>query len=275
MGPFGILTKNMKLPCAKNFQLKFIIALFFLLFNLMISCETTKKKIKKKIIVEEKDNSRFDYLESIAKNYPFYKYFSASFEIRGRIQTGEIYQAGSIKVTKMKKSGPDKNTQLKIILNDAYFGSMISKLIIKNNYVHSINYLTNKKKKIKLEDFRWVEVFGRVFPFSFFLPILMGFPPDEIYFSEAKVSPGKKKIVYKSPEFDIITKFTSKDFMKTLLFRSRFEKAILIIHFLGRSKTRRKFKRYFPKELHITQSKDTNDYISMKFKNVKFTEHKK
>jgi len=238
----------------------------FLLIFLILECSSSQIKPKNVRTETKKENRKFkakkEIIEKLNKHFSIYKKMSANFQIKGNMNNKEMYYSGKLYST-IDKSG---NRNLTITLKDAIFLSPIFTLKIRGQNLTEIDHLRDKRRKFTLDEYRWIEVFGRVFPFKFFLPILMGFVPNEILSSKAKYSQKNNKLTYLGDYYDSIGNLTKNSSLKSIYFRTRGEKEVVIIQFIGRSTSKKK--RYFPHKLHINRSRSTNDFLSMKFSRV-------
>ncbi len=201
-------------------------------------------------------------LENLRKRYFNYKSFRARFVIKGKVDGRQAYYSGVIKAY-TKKKGKKEYETIDIILRDGFLQSELYLLRITGNKVVQKDYLNDKTYRSTLDQFRWVQIFGQVFPFKFFLPVLKGYPPTQVYRPGAKV--GADKVVYKGDTYDMSVKLKG-DLMQSLFFRNRLDKNITIIRFYGERKN--KLKRYFPRQLLIQQNK-SEDYLKLTFRSVR------
>ncbi|MCB1147445.1 MAG: hypothetical protein KDK38_11620, partial [Leptospiraceae bacterium] len=146
------------------------------------------------------------------------------------------------------------------------FRSPFVSMRVNGDTVTQIDHLRDRSQSLPLDQFKWVEVFGKVFPFGFFYPILKGYPPEVIFDPTANYSlpkPGQERLTVKKQDWEAIVNFESQ-IMTSVFFRTMNDKEIVILAFSGKQNTAR----YFPGEILVTRP-NSNDFIKIQFKSMK------
>lgn len=203
-------------------------------------------------------DSSLSIKENIEEIYAPYQKMSAIYVIKGRVDGNEIFYDGTI------KSSPG---YFHALLKDPIFRSPLFSLTVDGEKVVRKDYLRDRTEYSNLKSYRWVEVFGDVFPFRFFLPLLRGFTPDQLDNSNAtrqKTDEGYDRFRYKGQRYETVADF--KDgLMVRLFFKSPLDDKILILQFKGRATA--EDERYFPSRIYINRAGE-NDYLEIRFKSI-------
>lgn len=232
-----------------------------ILFVILIlpSCRSTAKvsepvTVKPVLVTANTQNE----LAEIKKTYAEYSSFSAKFILKGKVENAEILYDGTIKAGK---------GVLTITLQDPVFRSPFFSLKVDKNMVFQTDHMRNKTDRVPLAQYRWVEVFGKVFPFRFFYPILKGFAPEEIYLATQGVSTesGEIRIRNETDEVEFAS-FSRNGKISRILFRSKIAPDTLLLNFSADSASKA---RHFPRTIMITRP-GKEDFIRMTFSGVKF-----
>jgi len=241
---------------------------FLLTIFLCISfCDSTKAKIKTHSSKPKLDLNKEQFLKRIVNHYGPYQKLSAYFTIKGKIKNQELYYNGKQIISFSKEK---KLKHLLIELREPFLKALMFSLRLKGDYVYVHDPTKQKPEKIALKDYRWVEIFGRIFPFEFFLPVLMGFPPSDIFAPGAKINFNKQRIKNSNRFYDLVVDFDDGK-IKEFFFKSKTQKEIIIIEFKGNILKGKK--RHFPKMLKISQT-ETKGIIKIIFNKVKIKEYR-
>lgn len=227
----------------------------------LVACIFVFSACKTSAPIKENQNSieptgKEALLRRVREIYSPWEKLSASFVLKGKVENAEILYDGTLRA--------DKKV-LAIVLKDPIFRSPFVSLTVQGEMVTQVDHLRNKTVSMPLKQFKWVQVFGRVFPFAFFYPILKGFPPDVIYEENAKYSipkPQVERLTSVKSSWESIVNFENS-IMSSVFFKTSMDNEIVAISFYARQSTQR----YFPKEILITRPK-SNDHIRIQFKNV-------
>ena len=233
---------------------------------LLAQCASAEKKEKPTIVgAAQVQDSRAEFgalKKDLQKNYGRYTSISANFVVKGKVDGRQVYYSGALK----SYSSDVQNPNLHITVKEPTFDSPLAELRVKGDSVTERNYIRDSTIRRKLESYRWVELFGRVFPFRFFLPILMGGVPQEVYLQNASYQPGKSRIMVEAGQYEFIVNLTGST-MKNIYYKSKMaNEGVLIMQFIGRVKN--KLNLIFPQKIIITQSR-SDDYLTMNFSRVR------
>ncbi|MDH5719207.1 MAG: hypothetical protein OEZ13_01170 [Spirochaetia bacterium] len=190
--------------------------MLFLCFFIFLNCKSPQIKS-----TGDEHKSSKKLIDNVKEKYPFYNQMSAQFNLQGKIGEDEVVYFGTIKSI-INKSNIEKSYLL-INLKDTVFLADFYTLEIKNESVYQIDHLRDKKIKSSLSDYKWVEIFGNVIPFHFYFPILLGFPPKQIFNNEAVINEEAEKALYRSDIFETVVEF-SAGYIKKIYFRTTLKK---------------------------------------------------
>ncbi len=201
-------------------------------------------------------------LKQLGATYSPYLALSAQFVLKGKVDKTEILYDGILTI---------KGENLSVVLKDPVFRSPFFSLKVEKDFVTQIDHLRNKKDKIPFADYRWVELFGRVFPFRFFYPLLKGYPPDEIYAKSTRyetLEEEKGRFLFTTEYFDGIVN-VENGFIASLYYRGRLDQEIVVMTFTGNANEKKTAaaQRYFPEQIYITRPR-SEDYVRLDFKKV-------
>ena len=200
-------------------------------------------------------------LNQVANNrelerYKPYASFSADFSLTGVIEGQRQEYNGKL----LAKPG-----FLSLILKDTVFDSPLVSLTIKGQRVFHKNHAYNKITRMPLKDFKWVEVLGTTVPFSFFLPVLQGYPPTEFSNGLMKKS-GAGSYEYMDEQNNyIVTLKLKKEIVTQMSYYLLGEKNTLTVSILGNCNPKG---RYFPRTL-VLQKREQKERIQLSFKRCK------
>ncbi|MDH5716600.1 MAG: hypothetical protein OEZ22_03065 [Spirochaetia bacterium] len=229
----------------------FIIAFIFLFF-----CASSPQKIEN----TNTSDTSLNYTDKIKKNYSSYNKLNVSFVIKGSIDQNEIMYNGTL--TSFLNKENINNSFFSVSLKDSIFEAIFFSLEVKDGYVLQTDHLRDIKIKSSLIDYKWVEIFGNIIPFHFYFPVLLGFPPEQIYEENSVINENSEKILYQTDLYETIVEF-SQTLLSKIYFRTSKNQDLLALQFSGSiGKTR-----HFPKTIFITKSK-SKDYIKMEFSNL-------
>lgn len=188
--------------------------------------------------------------------YEPYSSFSAEFSLSGTIEGKRQEYNGKL----LSKPG-----FLSLILKDTVFDSPLVSLTVKDQRVFHKNHAYNKITRLPLAEFKWVEVLGTAVPFSFFLPVLQGYPPAEYTNGlMKKVSLDSYEYINEKNNF-IVTLKVKEDLVSEMSYFLLGDKASLKVSILGNCNPKG---RYFPKTL-VLQKSLQKERLQLKFKKCK------
>lgn len=255
------MINNLKIP-------EFIFRWFaVLLLVLNVSCAGSKETQKTEQSTPETatenqgPDERELFLEQLNTVYSKYDRLFARFTLKGKADNKEIFYDGTIVVN---NGGSLTGQTLNIVLKDPVFRSPFFTLKIENGQVTRIDHMRNQSETLPLNQFHWVELFGSVFPFRMFYPLLAGFTPAEVFDETSTYQPEKNRVRFGNQYYQVITNF-QQNIMTSIYFKSLTQNEITAIQFLGKSTA--DDKRYFPKEIMVTRSVN-KDYIRLIFSYV-------
>ncbi|MCS6983865.1 MAG: hypothetical protein NZM25_01905 [Leptospiraceae bacterium] len=195
--------------------------------------------------------------EKLRQNYPAYARLQAYFTLKGKVDGQEIYYEGIL---------DSKQKSFSVLLKDSIFKSPLFSIKIDEEKVIQIDYLRDKKETIPFEEYRWVVLFGRLFPFRFFYPILKGYLPNEIFLEDTvyeETKEGKIRFLFKTPYFDARA-VIEEGILRNLFYKNEINQEVVAITFEGTSMAQG---RYFPQKIYISRPK-TLDYVQLNFSRV-------
>lgn len=228
------------------------------IFLLYYSCASAKLAVSQETSEKKTENSVIDTLKT---NYPPYNFLKGQFVLKGKAENQELFYDGVLEI---------RQESFYVVLKDTVFRSPFFSLKIDKDKVTQVDHLQNKKEIIPLSEYRWVVLFGKVFPFRFFYPILRGYPPDEIFQSDVVYEEkGKDKGIFsfKTVYFDARL-VVEGGYIRNLFYKSETNGEIVAITFEGEvEKEPKKKYRYFPKKIYISRPKST-DYVQLEFSHI-------
>ncbi len=232
--------------------------LTFLLATHLASCATGKESARapKESVVTSAENTLV--LNSLRENYRPYQSLSATFSLKGKVAGGELAYTGNLTST------PEK---FYVLLKDLIFLSPFFSLTVTGTEVTQKDFLQDKTEIIPLNDYRWVQVLGKNFPFMFFLPMLQGYPPEEFFLTATEFrSEGENSgsFRYKSAWFAAIAT-VKNGIVEKIQYRDETTGDITVFSFSGNAG---KNDRYFPARI-VIQKPDASEFIDIRFTTTK------
>lgn len=234
-----------------------ILYLFLIGLITFFSCKSQEKKENTPLPQKNEINEKQLYLDKLKSSYSRYSTFTSSFILKGKIDRQDHYFQGYLKAT--SSSAGDT---LYIILKDTVFRSPVYSIYIAGNMVTQKDYLKNKIEKIPMSRYQWVVLFGDIFPFQFFYPIMRGYLPDDAYSENSKYVKKENKILYQSSYYDAAFIFDDSQALEKLFYKNKMNNDVLAFEFYGNVIS--KSKRQFPKTLYIRRQ-NSIDFLKITF----------
>lgn len=241
-----------------NHKFRLALALLITGFALFYSCKSSEEKEKQAVPIEEnKIDEKKIYLDKIRKSYSDYSVFSSGFILKGKIDRQDHYFQGYLKATHSSSSDT-----LYILLKDTVFKSPVYSIYIAGGVVTQKDYLKNKTERIPVSKYRWVVLFGDIFPFHFFYPIMRGYLPDDAYSENSKYVKKENKILYQSSYYDAAFIFDDSYALRKLFYKNKMNDDVLAFEFFGNAISSQD--RQFPKTLYIRRQ-GSIDFLKISF----------
>jgi len=195
------------------------------------------------------------FRREIAAVYPTYKNLKVSFTLKGKVDNQELYYEGQLSATP---------TSLTLRLTDAVFLSPLLTLEIGESTVTMKDHARNKKESIARKDYQWVELFGRLFPVSFFEPLMRGFVPADATAPQStyvSTQGGDTQVRSVNDSYEAALYF-NENRLRKIFYRDKLRGEILVFQLGTLFKNRA-----YPQSMRIEHSR-TNDYLTLNFKNL-------
>lgn len=239
--------------------MKFINPAILLIIATLSFCSSTQTKEDKAggEAQTEVPSDKAKALNELKKSYRPYTSLSAGFSMKGTINREEIAYTGTLK---------SESDSFSILLKDIIFQSPFFSLSVKNGTVIQRDYLRDRTDTTPLNNYRWVEVLGRTFPFTFFLPMLQGYPPEEFFLPTTSYTEKEtlSTFSYRSQHFDA-TGTVREGKIQRIYYKNTQTGEIIIFTFSGDTG---KDGRTFPKKI-VIQKPNAKDYIVITFSGVR------
>ncbi len=236
---------------------KFALAILPVFWVFFASCRSTPEEVKGIPIENPQVQEKEAFVETLKENYAAYSVLTTSFILKGKIDRQDQYFEGYLKAT----SSAQGDT-LYILLKDTVFKSPIFSVYIAGGKVTQKDFLKNKTEVIPMEKYQWVVLFGDLFPFQFFYPIMRGYLPEDIFSRDSKYVKTENKIIYTSAYYDAAFLFTGKTSLSKLFYKNKMNNDILLFEIYGKSSPANA--RHFPKNLYIRRQ-GTEDFLKIDF----------
>lgn len=236
--------------------------LLLVILSAIGSCSAKEPTVRKEGTFVADPESGIAAIGQIRQNYPAYSSLSAQFVLKGKVDKNEILYDGTLTI---------KGDSLAVVLKDPVFRSPFFSLKVEKDLVTQTDHLRNKTDRVPFADYRWVELFGRVFPFRFFHPLLKGYPPDEIYRKGARyetLEGDKGRFQFETEYFDAIVNI-ERGILASLYYRGRVDQEIVVMTFTGNANAKKgdASQRHFPAQIYITRPR-SDDYVRLEFKKI-------
>ncbi|MBV6493182.1 MAG: hypothetical protein LDLANPLL_01197 [Turneriella sp.] len=240
-----------------------VAAIFSSLFFSVGYCSSTPNKGVVKDSTQELNSlEREDFQKKISHNYLPYKSLSVAFTLKGKIGGEEIFYEGEL---------TSQQDSLKIQLKDAVFLSPLLTLTIGKDTVTLNDHARAKLEKIPRAEYRWVNLFGRLYPIHFFEPLMRGFLPVEVSLDSSsftKTAAGEILVRTDNDSFEAALYFKEAA-LKKIFYRDKSKGEILVFQLGNPFKVR-----LYPQSLRIEHTSQ-NDSITLLFKNLRVKGTKK
>ena len=241
----------------------------FLTYSLcffIVSCGSTQTKDHKptneNIATDANSDAKLKAIQAkVQLRYNEYKRLVVRFYMKGKSEGKSVFYHGKLE----SFSSDLKNPNVRITIIEPTFKSPLFMMRIKGQKVIQKDIARDLTRHMKLKDFRWIEIFGSVFPFEFFLPVLMGGVPTELFDANTAYVASKKHVRYKGLYYDLIFNIAEEGDINSLYYRNNLKakkREVVVVQFFGQLKNKKK--RSFPGKIKITRS-NVRDYILMSF----------
>lgn len=220
------------------------------LFFTLLQCTSSQS-------IEVKGPNQLQFSDNLELlSYEPYSSFSAEFSLSGIIGGKRQEYNGKL----LAKPG-----FLSLILKDTVFDSPLVSLTVKDQRVFHKNHAYNKITRLPLAEFKWVEVLGTSVPFSFFLPVLQGYPPAEYTNGlMKKVSLDSYEYINEKNNY-IVTLKLKDNLVSEMSYFLLGDRASLKVSILGNCNPKG---RYFPRTL-VLQKALQKERLQLEFKKCK------